>query len=130
MICSAQHELSELSSASAERLAVQPYISREAGSGTREVVDDYFKRAGISPEDLNIAMELGSPEAIKGAVEAGLGIAIVSRVTILKEVKLGDLVAVPLEPRLIRPLSVVYATEKFRSKLLQSFLDFTTEALK
>lgn len=130
MICSARHEMSGLASVSPDKLVLQPYISREAGSGTREVVDDYFRRAGIQPDDLNIAMELGSPEAIKGAVEAGLGVAIVSRVTILKEIKLGDLVAVPLEPRLIRPLSVVYATEKFRSKLLQSFLDFTTEALK
>ena len=130
MICSGQNGLCKLSSVSAEQLADQPYISREAGSGTREVVDDFFKRAGIQPEDLNIVMELGSPEAIKGAVEAGLGIAIVSRATILKEIKLGELVAVPLEPRLIRPLSVVYATEKFRSKLLQSFLDFTTAALR
>ncbi|MCL4470154.1 MAG: LysR family transcriptional regulator [Sulfuricella sp.] len=130
MICSGQNGLCKLPSVSAEQLADQPYISREAGSGTREVVDDFFKRAGIQPEDLNIVMELGSPEAIKGAVEAGLGIAIVSRATILKEIKLGDLVAVPLEPRLIRPLSVVYATEKFRSKLLQSFLDFATAALK
>ena len=130
MICSPNHALASRSSVDARDIADQPYVSREHGSGTREVVDDFFKRAGILPDDLNIAMELGSPEAIKGAVEAGLGIAIVSRATILKEVKLGDLVAVPLEPRLIRPPSVVYATEKFRSKLLQSFLDFTTAALK
>ena len=42
----------------------------------------------------------------------GLGIAIVSRATILKELKLGDLVAIPLQPRLMRPLSLVYAHEK------------------
>jgi DNA-binding transcriptional LysR family regulator len=129
-ICAPNHPLAKFSNVSPERLAVQPYISREAGSGTREVVDDYFKRAGIQPEDLTPVMELGSPEAIKGAVEAGLGIAVVSRVTIVKEVKLGDLVAVPLEPPLIRPLSVVYAREKFRSKLLQTFLDFSSAALK
>ena len=74
-------------------------------------------------------MELGSREAIKGAVEAGLGIAILSRATIAKELKLGDLVAVPLEPRLHRPLSMVYAKEKFRSRLLQTFLDFVKESL-
>lgn len=129
-ICAARHELAKFSSVTPERLALQPYIGREAGSGTREVVDDYFKRAGIQPEDLTPVMELGSPEAIKGAVEAGLGVAVVSRVTIVKEEKLGDLVAVPLDPPLIRPLSVVYAREKFRSKLLQTFLDFTSAALK
>ncbi len=130
VICAPQHELAKFSTVTPERLALQPYISREAGSGTREVVDDYFKRAGIQPEDLTPVMELGSPEAIKGAVEAGLGIAVVSRVTIVKEEKLGDLVAVPLDPPLIRPLSVVYAREKFRSKLLQTFLDFANAALK
>ena len=114
----------------ARDLASLPFIAREAGSGTREVVDDYFRRAGIQPEDLNTIMELGSPEAIKGAVEAGLGIAIVSRATILKEERLGDLAVVPLNPALIRPLSVVYAQEKFRSNLLQTFLDFTAAALK
>ena len=57
-------------------------------------------------------------------MEAGLGIAIISSSTVLKELKLGDLVAVPLKPRLIRPLSLVYPQEKFRSKLLQAFLDF------
>ncbi len=129
-ICAPGHALAGQVIASPEQLAVQPYISREAGSGTREVVDDFFRRSGFNPDDLNIVMELGSPEAIKGAVEAGLGIAIVSRATILKELKLGDLVAVPLKPSLIRPLSLVYAHEKFRSKLLQSFLDFAALGLK
>jgi DNA-binding transcriptional LysR family regulator len=69
-------------------------------------------------------MELGSREAIKGAVEAGLGVAIVSGSTIVKELKLGDLVAVPLDLPLHRKLTLVYAQEKFRTKLLQSFLDF------
>lgn len=129
-ICAPNHPFAGQSIAIPEQLAVQPYISREAGSGTREVVDDFFRRSGFNPEDLNIVMELGSPEAIKGAVEAGLGIAIVSRATILKELKLGDLVAIPLQPSLIRPLSLVYAHEKFRSKLLQSFLDFAAQGLK
>ena len=88
------------------------------------MIDQYFRDAGLAPEDLNIIMEMGSREAIKGAVEAGLGIAIVSISTVVKELKLGDLVAIPLEPKLIRPLSMVYANEKFRSKLVQTFLDF------
>lgn len=129
-ICAPGHPLAGQTIATPEQLAVQPYISREAGSGTREVVDDFFRRSGFNPEDLHIVMELGSPEALKGAVEANLGIAIVSRATILKELKLGELVAIPLKPSLIRPLSLVYAHEKFRSKLLQSFLDFAALGLK
>ncbi len=124
VICAPDHEFARAPCVTPIQLAEQPYVSREVGSGTREVVDDYFREAGVSPDDLNIVMEMGSREAIKGAVEAGLGIAIISSSTVLKELKLGDLVAVPLKPRLIRPLSLVYPQEKFRSKLLQAFLDF------
>ncbi|MDO9190319.1 MAG: LysR substrate-binding domain-containing protein, partial [Sulfurimicrobium sp.] len=130
MICSPQHPLGKLSEIAPALLAEQPYISRESGSGTRNVVDDYFRQANVSPEDLHIVMELGSLESIKGAVEAGLGVAIVSRSTILKELKLGDLVAVSLNPPLIRPLSVVFADGKFRSRLLQAFLDYAADRLK
>jgi len=129
-ICSPKHQVAEYASITPAQLAELPYVSRESGSGTREVVDDYFRQNGVQPEDLHITMELGSREAIKGAVEAGLGIAIVSRATILKEVKLGDLIAVSLNPRLIRPLSLVYAKEKFRSRLLQTFLDCVVSTLK
>ena len=129
-ICSPKHQVAKYASITPAQLAELPYVSRESGSGTREVVDDYFRQNGVQPEDLHITMELGSREAIKGAVEAGLGIAIVSRATILKEVKLGDLIAVPLTPRLNRPLSLVYAKEKFRSRLLQTFLDCVVSTLK
>jgi len=75
-------------------------------------------------------MELGSPEAIKGVVETGMGIAIVSRATVLRELKLGSLAAVPLEPRLIRAFSLVHPRERFRSKLLTTFAEFATARMK
>ncbi|MFP5403922.1 MAG: LysR family transcriptional regulator [Gammaproteobacteria bacterium] len=124
MICSPNHPLASRSSVDAKEIAEQPYVSREHGSGTREVVDDFFKHNGVNPDDLHIEMELGSREAIKGAVEANLGVAIMSASTVTKEVQLGTLVAVPLSPRLTRELSMVYAPEKFRSKLLDAFISF------
>ena len=124
MICSPNHPLSNRPNVGAREIADQPYVSREHGSGTREVVDDFFKHNGVNPDDLHIEMELGSREAIKGAVEAGLGVAIMSASTVTKEIQLGTLVAVPLNPRLTRELSMVYAPEKFRSKLLDAFIGF------
>jgi DNA-binding transcriptional LysR family regulator len=124
MICSPNHALASRHSVTAKELAEHPYVSREHGSGTREVVDDFFKNNGVNPDDLHIEMELGSREAIKGAVEANLGIAIMSASTVVKEMQLGTLAAVPLKPRLTRVLSMVYATEKFRSKLLDAFIGF------
>lgn len=124
MICALNHTLALRHSVTAKEIAEHPYVSREHGSGTREVVDDFFKGNGVNPDDLRIEMELGSPEAIKGAVEAGLGVAIMSASTVVKEIQLGTLAAVPLKPRLTRVLSMVYANEKFRSKLLDAFIGF------
>lgn len=124
MICSPNHALATRASVNALDIAVLPYVSREHGSGTREVVDDFFKNNNVNPDDLHIEMELGSREAIKGAVEANLGVAVMSASTVTKEIQLGTLVAVPLNPRLTRQLSMVYAPEKFRSKLLDAFIAF------
>ncbi len=124
MICAPDSELARHQTISPAQLAGNSYISREPGSGTRECIDDYFRDNGVSLDELNLVMELGSREAIKGAVSAGLGAAIVSVTTVAKEVRLGELTAIPLDPPLRRQLSLVYPQEKFRSKLLQAFLDF------
>lgn len=124
VICAPQSALSKRDTVTPQEVARGPYISRETGSGTRECIDDFFKQNSVSLDEVNLSMELGSREAIKGAVAAGLGVAIVSTTTVSKEVRLGELVTVPLDPPLRRQLSLVYPPEKFRSKLLQAFLDF------
>jgi DNA-binding transcriptional LysR family regulator len=130
MICTPAYPLARLKSVTAAQIAGEPYISRESGSGTRQFADNYFRQSAVAPEDLNIVMELGSPEAIKGVVETGIGVAIMSGATVVKELKLGSLVAVPLEPRLIRTLSVVCPREKFRSRLLSTFVEFATAKMR
>lgn len=124
VICSPESPLARRTAVSPVEVAREPYISREVGSGTRECIDDFFRNNHVNLDELNLSMELGSREAIKGAVAAGLGVAIVSSTTVSKEVRLGELVAVSLEPALRRQLSLVYPQEKFRSKLLQTFLKF------
>ncbi len=130
MICTPGYRLAQLKTVTAVQIAGEPYISRESGSGTRQFADNYFRQSGVAPEDLNIVMELGSPEAIKGVVETGIGVAIMSGATVAKELKLRSLVALPLEPRLIRTLSLVYPREKFRSRLLSTFVEFATEKMR
>jgi len=101
-----------------------PYICREEGSGTREVILDYLKEAGLDSAELNIIMELGSLEALKGAVEAGIGISIVSRATLTKEIKLGTLAVIELDPPLERPFSFVHQKHKFRQRAMEELLEF------
>jgi DNA-binding transcriptional LysR family regulator len=129
-VCAPSHPLARLKTASAKQLAQYPYISREPGSGTREVTDQYFRKAGVAPESLNMVMELGSPEALKGLVSTGVGFAIMSRAAVARESRAGELARVPLLPRLIRDLSVVYPKERFRSRLVNTFVEFAKERLK
>ena len=106
-----------------------PFISREHGSGTQEVITNYVDRYG-NGDPLNICFELSSPEAIKGAVEAGMGISIVSRATIIKELKLATLTAVELKPSLERPFSFVRQRYKFKSRAADQLLSFAQEFCK
>ncbi|MBI1990558.1 MAG: LysR family transcriptional regulator [Betaproteobacteria bacterium] len=130
MICAPGYKLARLEKVTPQQIMGEPYVSRESGSGTRQFADNYFRQVGIPPEDLNIVMELGSPEAIKGVVETGIGVAIMSRATVAKDLRLGLLVAFPLVPRLIRTLSLVYPREKFRSRLLSTFAEFATRKMR
>ena len=119
-----QHALSANKQVRLRELMDDAYIAREEGSGTREVIQDYLGELGMQPSDLHVAMELGSPEAIKGAVEAGMGVSIVSEVTIHKELQLGTLVALELDPPIERPFSFVHQKQKFRQRAMDELLEF------
>ncbi|MGD2137681.1 MAG: selenium metabolism-associated LysR family transcriptional regulator [Gammaproteobacteria bacterium] len=123
-IAAPQHALANKQQVRLKELVEHDYIAREEGSGTREVIQEYLAGAGLKPGDVHVAMELGSPEAIKGAVEAGMGVSIVSEVTIHKELQLGTLVAIQLDPPLERPFSFVHQKQKFRQRAMDELLAF------
>jgi len=129
VVCAPSHPLGRYKSVQAKQLLQYPFISRESGSGTREVTDRYLEKSGVQPDSLSVVMELGSPEALKGLVATGLGFSILSRVAVANELALGRLICVPLAPRLQRQLSVVYPKEKFRSQLVNTFVDYAKQRL-
>lgn len=130
VICAPKFPLAKQKELAPQHLTEHPYVSREPGSGTREVVDAFLRKSGISADQMNLVMELGSPVALNGVVETGLGFAIASRVSVAKAQRLGDLVAIPLKPRLHRTLSMIYPKEKFRSRLVSAFVEFASGRLK
>ena len=118
------HEVADRESISLEEVMNYPFICREEGSGTREVILDHMLGLGLDRNNLNVSLELGSPESIKGAVEAGMGISIASLATLEKELKLGTLVAVTLDPPMERSFSFVRQRQKFRLRAMEKLLDY------
>jgi len=115
---------------SASDIVRYPFVSREEGSGTREVIMHYLMEHKVTPSDMTFSLELGSPEAIKGAVEAGMGITILSRSIIGKELKLNMLVELELDPPLSRPFSFVRQRQKFRVTVMEKLLEFAQSYFK
>ncbi len=81
------------SAVTAAELAATPQVLREAGSGTREVLEEWLARAGHVP---TAVVELGSTTAIKRAVESGVAPAVLSSLAVHADVRDGRLVAVPI----------------------------------
>lgn len=130
VICAPDYPLAGMEAVTPKALEDYEFISREPGSGTREITDAYFRRHHVAPENLKMQMELGSPEALKGVVSTGLGFAIVSRAVVDKELQLGELAAIPLNPPLTRSLYLVYPQDRFQSRLTATFIDFAKSKLK
>ncbi|ASE42231.1 TPA: LysR family transcriptional regulator [Citrobacter braakii] len=108
-----------------EQLAASPWILRERGSGTRELVD-YLLLSHLPR--FQMAMELGNSEAIKHAVRHGLGISCLSRRVIAEQLQAGTLseVTVPL-PRLVRTLWRVHHRQKHISNAITRFLYYSDQ---
>jgi DNA-binding transcriptional LysR family regulator len=84
-------------------LRAEKFISREGGSGTLGSFRQLLTRHGQSPDELlNIAMELGSTEAVKEALMAGFGISILSRISIRRELAEGSIVEVPIRGLILK----------------------------
>ena len=129
VVCAPSHPLARMKGVPPAALLEHAYVSRESGSGTREVIHDYLRNAGLSLDALQVVMEASSPEAMKGLVATGLGYSIMSRATVSLEVRVGELVRIPLKPPLIRQLSVVYTKERIHSRAMSEFMAFAKEKL-
>ncbi|HHD10916.1 MAG TPA: LysR family transcriptional regulator [Deltaproteobacteria bacterium] len=117
----------EKSRISREELARMPLVVREKGSGTRMETERAIREAEIEPEELNIVAEMGSTQALVGAVRSGLGLAFMSRLAIKEYVKRKILKEVKIKGVVIeRYFHIIThskrspspATRKFRAFLL------------
>jgi DNA-binding transcriptional LysR family regulator len=115
-------------SLSVEQLRGIPFILRESGSGTRITIKQKLLEKGITEEDLNVVMRLGSTAAVKRAVESGLGVSFVSEKAIENEIRLGTLKTIPVKDlELDREFFIVYSGKKSHSPAAQALLQFLQE---
>ncbi|GAB6040337.1 LysR substrate-binding domain-containing protein [Endothiovibrio diazotrophicus] len=105
-----------------ERMLEERFLVREAGSGTRSAVDRLFAGKGLR---ITPYMELGSGEAIKQGVMAGLGVSVLSTLSFRLEQASGLLAVLKVEGfPLVRPWHCVHPKGKRLSKTARTFLDF------
>jgi DNA-binding transcriptional LysR family regulator len=123
-IIPAAHELSQKRSVTLTDLGQADFIIRERGSGTRQTIEDYLGKQGLSFDDLNVIMELGSTEAVVNAVSAGLGVSIVSKWAAERSLRLGEIATAKLPgPAIVRDLYLV-ASKHTPTRSTQAFLSF------
>jgi DNA-binding transcriptional LysR family regulator len=122
MVVPAGHPLGSRASLSLRDFKGEPFLMREAGSGTRLAVEHAAQKAGVT---LQTAMELGSNGAIKHAVEAGLGVAVLSRHAIELERRDGGLVVVDVAGfPILRPWSIVHVRRQRLPAAVEEFTRF------
>ncbi len=116
------HPLAQEKKISVKRLAQEPFIMREPGSGTRKAVQKLFEAHGVTAK---VKLDLGSNEAIKQAIAGGLGISVLSRHTLALEGTTNQLTILDVEDFPIQHYwYVVYPTGKQLSVIARTFLEY------
>jgi DNA-binding transcriptional LysR family regulator len=122
VIAPSDHPLVNETNIPLERLAEEPFIMREPGSGTRKAVQELFDARDIN---LKVQLDLGSNEAIKQAIAGGLGISVLSRHTLALEGICNQLTILDVEEFPIeRYWYAVYPNGKQLSVVARTFLDY------
>lgn len=101
------------------------WVCRERGSGTRAVLEAALPSLGLRGEQIDIALELPSNEAVCAAVEAGAGVTVISRLVVERALTAGSLVAVDVDlPG--RDFSVLRHTQRYVTRASTAFYELAT----
>jgi DNA-binding transcriptional LysR family regulator len=120
LILSTRHPLASQFSLTLEQVASLPFIVPESISRTRKFIEQVMRERGYT---LKIVMHFQGTEAVKKAVESNLGVAIVSRAAIVREVEAGILRAMPItDLELTRPFVMFYRQGKYFGPMARDFM--------
>ena len=114
-----------------ELLYREPVILREVGSGTRTETERYLDRNKIELSKMKIVASMSNQEAIKKAVENGMGVTIMSEAAAKEEIKTGRVYAFPFPgDRLVRYLQIIHLEDFKLSKPAQKFVQYVQESCR
>jgi DNA-binding transcriptional LysR family regulator len=121
-----EHSWAKRKTIQPHQLVDQPFLVSREGSGTRRTIEEQLRLKGIH---LNRIMEFGNTECVKKAVEAGLGISIISRQVVAREVSLNLIRPIPLTGiRTKRDFYIIHLKDKYLNNLVQAFLGFLKDS--
>jgi len=122
----AKHRLAEKDEILLKDIYKEPFILREAGSGTLKIMEDYLKISGsMDVDSLNVMARFGTSTAVKEGIKAGLGVSILSSRAIDTELKTGILKALKIKDlSMFRSFYLIRDRRKIASPLCQAMLDF------
>ncbi|MMZ64140.1 HTH-type transcriptional activator CmpR [compost metagenome] len=120
LVVSPLHPLANNTLPTLDTLREVPLIMLSPDTVGRRFVDEVFKENDIEPQ---IVMELSSSEEVKRMVELNLGAAIISRQSILRELRQGTLKVVHIpELEVTHPVGVIYKSSRYINSAMQQFL--------
>lgn len=128
LVAAADHPWAHKPPESPEDFRTASWVCRERGSGTRSILEAALPALGIARENLPIAVELPSNEAVCTAVESGAGVTIISRLVVERALAAGLLVAIPVDlPK--RNFLILRHKEHYVTVASSAFADLAAEGL-
>jgi DNA-binding transcriptional LysR family regulator len=126
LVASAKHPFAQTGAATLEEISTQPLIMFSRGSGYYTLVDTALSQAGIL---VSPTMELDNMEATKKMVEEGLGIAVLPRVAVEREVDAGELRHIDVSGLVMpkRQIAMIYRRARPLSRAAQAFVTLVEE---
>ncbi|MGB1675020.1 MAG: LysR substrate-binding domain-containing protein [Miltoncostaeaceae bacterium] len=130
VICPPDHPLAGEGMVTLSDLAAQPLIIQQRGSGVRAVLEAALRAEGIRPRDLEVILELGLQQSARVAVLDGLGVTVISRLAVERDVAEGRLVALEVSGAgLARDFSMVRHAGRTPSRVSKAFVRYAREHL-
>ena len=121
VVCAPQHPLAKKKKVAISNLAGLSFIVREPGSGTRAIFENAMRDAGVTWKPAGIYNNI---EAIKYAVRANLGLAVVPQISIEEELKAGSIVRIKVAGlKLVRKFNFIYHRQKFFTNAMRTLID-------